>query len=66
MEALQTAIKLDPGFDVTYVYLGGVHGNMGDFAAADRRFQHALAINPHNETAAQSSRECGGRPGNRR
>jgi Flp pilus assembly protein TadD len=54
IEALQTAIKLNPGFDVTYVYLGGVHGNMGDFRAAIADFQMALAINPRNETAAQA------------
>jgi tetratricopeptide (TPR) repeat protein len=54
IEALRTSIKLDPGFDVTYVYLGGVHGNMGDYRAAIADFQQALAINPHNETAAQA------------
>lgn len=54
IEALQTAIKLDPGFEVTYVYLGGVHGNMGDLRAAIADFQKALAIDPDNETAAQA------------
>jgi protein O-mannosyl-transferase len=54
IEALRKAIELDPSFDVTYVYLGGVHGNMGDYRAAIADFQQALAINPHNETAAQA------------
>lgn len=52
--ALQKAVKLDPNFDQTYVYLGGVHQNMGDLDTAAADFKRALAINPQNQTAAQS------------
>jgi tetratricopeptide (TPR) repeat protein len=54
MEVLQKALKLDRNFDFTYVYLGGVHQNLGDLAAAAADFKQALAINPQNEAAAQS------------
>ncbi len=54
MEVLQKALKLDRNFDFTYVYLGGVHQNLGDLAAAAADFKRALAINPQNEAAAQS------------
>ncbi len=54
MEALQKAQKMDPSFAMTYVYMGGVYQNMGDLADALVNFKHALAIDPHNETAFQS------------
>lgn len=54
MEALQKAQKLDPLFVMTYVYMGGVYQNMGDLADALANYKHALAIDPHNETAFQS------------
>ena len=48
LEALAMAAKVDPRFEMTYVYLGGVHQNMGDLPTAIRDFEHALAINPRN------------------
>jgi hypothetical protein len=54
LEALQKALQLDPTFDRTYVYLGGVHQNMGDLPTAAAEFNHALVLNPQDETAAQS------------
>jgi tetratricopeptide (TPR) repeat protein len=65
LEVLQKALSLDPNFDPTYVYLGGVYQNMGDFAKAAAEFKQALAINPQNETAAQSLARLEASPANR-
>jgi tetratricopeptide (TPR) repeat protein len=54
LEALQKALKLNPKFAMTHVYLGGVHQNMGDLATAIAEFKQALKIDPHNEVAFQS------------
>jgi tetratricopeptide (TPR) repeat protein len=54
LEVLEKALKLDRNFDPTYVYLGGVHQNMGDLVTAAADFKRALSINPQNEAAAQS------------
>src|SRR5438552_10463495 len=54
LEALARAEKFNPNFEITYVYRGGVHQNMGDLQAAIRDYRQALAINPHNQRAAQA------------
>jgi tetratricopeptide (TPR) repeat protein len=53
LEALATAQKLDPRFEMTYVYRGGVRLATGDAAAAIQEFRQALAINPQNQPASQ-------------
>jgi protein O-mannosyl-transferase len=54
LEALAVAEKLDPNFDVTYLYRGGVRENMGDLPAAIRDFERALSINPQNQQASMA------------
>jgi len=66
MEALQQAVKLDPSFVMTYVYMGGVYQNGGDLADAIAQFRHALAIDPKNETAIESLRAAEAALANRR
>ena len=43
-QALAQAVKLDPGYPVTYYYLGGVKASTRDFAGAVADYQRALAL----------------------
>jgi tetratricopeptide (TPR) repeat protein len=52
--ALAEAEKLDPNFEMTYVYRGGMHLSQGNPAAALEDFGRALAINPRNQAAMQA------------
>ena len=66
LEALAMAAKIDPNFDMTYVYRGDVHLEAGDPAAAVQDFRHALAINPRNQPALRDLALAESRLGNRR
>jgi tetratricopeptide (TPR) repeat protein len=45
MEALATAERLNPNFEMTYVYRGGIYEMQGDKDRAAEEYRHALAIN---------------------
>ena len=49
--ALEQAEKIDPRFEMTYVYRGNIHAARGEYDTAAGWYRHALAINPRNETA---------------
>jgi tetratricopeptide (TPR) repeat protein len=51
LQALAMAEKLDPAFDMTYVYRGHIFLGRGDMAAAANEYRRALAINPRNQFA---------------
>ena len=51
LQALDKAISIDPGFDLSYVYRGNVFETAGDWEAAAREYKHALDINPANQVA---------------
>lgn len=51
MESFQSAVKLDPNFEMTYVYRGNLSTMLNDLAAATADFRRALAINPKNQFA---------------
>jgi tetratricopeptide (TPR) repeat protein len=51
LAALETAAKLDPYFDMTYVYRGNVYATSGQFDLAAAEYSRALAINPDNDMA---------------
>jgi tetratricopeptide (TPR) repeat protein len=53
LQALATAEKHDPGFEMTYVYRGNIFVTTGDMARAAAEYQRALALNPNNTTAQQ-------------
>ncbi len=53
LEALNTAVKLNPRFEFTYVYRARVHAALGDLAAAADDDRRALAINADNDTARE-------------
>jgi Tfp pilus assembly protein PilF len=44
MEALATAERLNPNFEMTYVYRGNIYEVQGDKARAAQEYRHALAI----------------------
>jgi Flp pilus assembly protein TadD len=52
--ALAEAEKLDPRFDMTYVYRGNLRLGERNFAAAARDYRHALELNPRNQAAADA------------
>lgn len=54
LDALAEAERLDPTFDMTYVYRGNVYQSAGETQAAAREYQRALALNPRNEAARQA------------
>jgi protein O-mannosyl-transferase len=51
LDALETAAKLDPNFEMTYVYRGNVYFLQGDKKRAAEEYRRALAIDPDNQTA---------------
>jgi protein O-mannosyl-transferase len=51
LEALTAAQKLDPGYAMTYYYVGGVHQAQGDATQARADFERVLALDPNNEPA---------------
>ena len=66
MEALETAIRLDPSFDMTYTYRAALYGSEGNVNAAIADYQHALALNPANTAAQQGLAMVEQRPAPRR
>jgi tetratricopeptide (TPR) repeat protein len=51
LAALAQAEKIDPSFEMTYVYRGNIFEVAGDKAAAAAQYQRALALNPLNSIA---------------
>ncbi len=54
LDALATAQRLNPGFAMTYYYLGNIHAIQGNPAQARDDYQHVLALDPHNEPATEA------------
>ena len=61
LDALQTAVKMDPNFGMTYFYLGNVHSAQGDRARAAEEYRHVLALEPQNELARDALARLGSR-----
>jgi tetratricopeptide (TPR) repeat protein len=53
LEALALAETINPAWEMTYVYRGGVHLALNEAAAAVEDFRRALALSPGNQTASQ-------------
>lgn len=58
MEALDTAQRIDPNFDMTYAYRGNIYLSGQDYTDAIDEYRRALAINPRNELAADALRKA--------
>jgi tetratricopeptide (TPR) repeat protein len=52
LDALTTAQHLDPGFAMTYYYLGNIHAIQGNASQAREDYQRVLALDPNNEPAS--------------
>ncbi len=59
LDALATAQRLDPGFAMTYYYLGNIHAIQGNPVQAREDYQHVLALDPHNAPAAEAVARMG-------
>lgn len=53
LQALNTAVSLDPAFDMGWVYRGNVYFKLNNFKDAAADYERALQLNPLNETARQ-------------
>jgi len=51
LEELDQAEKIDPNYDVIYLYRGNVADAGGNRAEAQRQYRHALELNPQNQPA---------------
>ncbi len=60
LDALGTAQRLNPGFAMTYYYLGNVHAIQGNRAQAIEDYRHVLALDPHNAPATEALARMGG------
>jgi tetratricopeptide (TPR) repeat protein len=54
LEALNTAERLDPGFESTYLYRGNLHVTAGELEAALIDYRRALKVNPGNAAVLQA------------
>lgn len=59
LDALQTAIKLDPNFAMTYYYLGNIYSIEGDRTQAAADYRRVLALDPQNEPARDALARMG-------
>jgi hypothetical protein len=51
LEVLANVQRVNPNFDMVYVYRGNIYSVLGDKRSAVDQYQHALALNPGNGTA---------------
>jgi hypothetical protein len=54
LKVLADAERLNPKYDMTFVYRGDIYARMGDKASAADQYEHALALNPGNGAARVS------------
>jgi protein O-mannosyl-transferase len=60
LDALGTAQRLNPGFAMTYYYLGNIHAIQGNRAQAIEDYRRVLALDPHNAPATEALARMGG------
>ncbi len=51
LEELEMAERLDPSYEMTYVYRGNIYEMSGNRDLAAREYTRALGLNPRNQTA---------------
>lgn len=54
LDALNTAIAIDPNFEATYIYRGNIYNLRGDLNKAAEEYRHALTLNPDSQAARQA------------
>jgi tetratricopeptide (TPR) repeat protein len=58
---LAVAERMDPSYDMTYLYRGNIYQIAGDRFAAAKELQHALQLNPDNQIARDALLQLGGK-----
>jgi tetratricopeptide (TPR) repeat protein len=53
LDALNTAARIDPRFEMTYVYRAALYSEQNNLDAAAAEYRRALTINPGNDLARQ-------------
>ncbi len=59
LEQLAQAEQIDPRYEMTYVYRGNIYETSGNKALASREYQHAIALNPQNQSAREALSRVG-------
>jgi tetratricopeptide (TPR) repeat protein len=59
LAALDKAQELNPGFAMTYFYVGNVHSIQGNPAQAIADYKHVLALDPDNQPAREALARMG-------
>jgi hypothetical protein len=59
MDALSVAQRLDPGFAMTYYYLGNIHAIQGNQAQAADDYQRVVTLDPSNTPAREALARMG-------
>ncbi len=59
LDALSMAQRLDPGFAMTYYYLGNIHAIQGNQAQAVQDYQRVLTLDPGNAPAREALARMG-------
>jgi tetratricopeptide (TPR) repeat protein len=54
LKVLADAQRLNPNYDMTYVYRGDIYAGLGDKGSAADQYERALALNPGNGVARVS------------
>ncbi len=54
LDALAKAQGLDPGFAMTYYYLGNIHSIQGNQAQAAEDYQRVVTLDPNNAPAREA------------
>jgi cytochrome c-type biogenesis protein CcmH/NrfG len=59
LDALAMAQRLDPGFAMTYYYLGNIHAIQGNQAQAVADYRRVLTLDPNNAPAREALARMG-------
>ncbi len=59
LAALDQAEKINPRYEMIYVYRGNIALQAGDRAGAIREYQHAVDLNPSNQVAREALTRAG-------
>jgi tetratricopeptide (TPR) repeat protein len=54
LDMLEIAAKLDPGYELTYIYRGNLFAAADEFEAAAEQYRQALRLNPRSEAAQKA------------
>ena len=62
LRVLAEAQRMNPNYDMTYVYRGDIYAALGDAGSAADEYEHALVLNPGNGAAQASLQRVQAQP----